>query len=183
MSTDNCVDCEIRFKRGYTGPCKMCAYEEQQAKVTTLGPSDALVTSPIGIPYAKLELLGGKAFVTCPKCSARIQLHERKDRESWTGIEYAKHYEVHHAGTTEAEAAREFAYADIGRVLGPMLEVLHMTDRDLALRIVRQIVIAEDEYEKLCVGLDGVGAGAFARDLREYAGTPKKRAPRARRKG
>jgi hypothetical protein len=32
-----------------------------------------------------------RAFKSCPFCGEKIELHERKDSESWTGTEYAKH--------------------------------------------------------------------------------------------
>lgn len=37
-----------------------------------------------------------RAHVICPFCKLRIDLAKRKDRESWTGIEYAEHIRAHH---------------------------------------------------------------------------------------
>lgn len=47
-----------------------------------------------GIPYARQNDDG---TVTCPKCGERIRQGERKDFESFSGREYATHYEAEHA--------------------------------------------------------------------------------------
>jgi uncharacterized Zn finger protein (UPF0148 family) len=54
-----------------------------------------------GVPYARQNEDG---TVTCPNCGKRIRQTERKDFESFTGHEYADHYDAEHA-------------ADDGRVL------------------------------------------------------------------
>lgn len=56
-----------------------------------------------GIPYAPefmVTTVDGDfvAWVArCPVCGAFIELREKKDFESNTGSEYARHYEVEHA--------------------------------------------------------------------------------------
>jgi hypothetical protein len=48
------------------------------------------------IPYASTKFEGSKAFTVCPVCSKKIRLVERKDEESHSGIEYARHFEAAH---------------------------------------------------------------------------------------
>ena len=51
----------------------------------------------LGIPYASHDFdPNGDRYVTCPVCHERVDLVERKDFESMTGIEYARHYEQKH---------------------------------------------------------------------------------------
>lgn len=53
------------------------------------------------VPYAHMEYdddprhKGGWVKI-CPECGVRIPLKERKDFESFTGREYAEHYEQEH---------------------------------------------------------------------------------------
>ena len=51
----------------------------------------------IGIPYAFRHVKGGKVYAECPVCGEHIELRTRKDFESFTGDEYARHYMKHHA--------------------------------------------------------------------------------------
>lgn len=54
----------------------------------------------VGIPYAMQETdsASPSGFVkVCPKCGDRIPVIERKDFESFTGREYAEHYQTEHA--------------------------------------------------------------------------------------
>ena len=53
----------------------------------------------IGIPYAMAVWLDdGRAGVVCPECYLVVITRERKDHESYTGREYAEHYEAEHKG-------------------------------------------------------------------------------------
>jgi rubredoxin len=47
-----------------------------------------------GVPYARRSEDGRSA--TCPVCGATIALIERKDFESMSGAEYARHYTAAH---------------------------------------------------------------------------------------
>ena len=57
----------------------------------------------IGIPYAR-NTDDGRAVI-CPVCGERIELHTRKDFESFKGDEYAVHYEKNHASDAPQEKA------------------------------------------------------------------------------
>lgn len=48
----------------------------------------------MGVPYAHQN---EDNSVTCPRCGQRIMQTERKDFESFTGFEYADHYDKQHA--------------------------------------------------------------------------------------
>ena len=47
-----------------------------------------------GVPYARANEDGTK---TCPRCGANIRQTQRKDFESYSGSEYADHYDALHA--------------------------------------------------------------------------------------
>lgn len=52
-----------------------------------------------GVPYAKRIVDDdGCWYAICPDCREGIELTERKDFESFTGSEYADHYEREHGG-------------------------------------------------------------------------------------
>lgn len=129
----------------------------------------------IGIPHAKTVFVGPSAFAVCPVCADRVALFERKDEESWSGVEYARHYEAKHAvPETCVDAAREFAFGEIGHWFVARIEVLHMSDRESALRLVSSLCVLAGDVEDLCKELDAVGAGALARDVREHTAKPRK---------
>ena len=49
------------------------------------------------VPYARGDFRpDGMFYKTCPECGAEIDCHERKDFESFSGIEYAEHVEQEH---------------------------------------------------------------------------------------
>lgn len=48
------------------------------------------------IPYAPTVFEGPKAFNVCPVCDVKIELRARKDEESYSGAEYARHVELWH---------------------------------------------------------------------------------------
>lgn len=50
-----------------------------------------------GVPYAAWVESSGGFAKRCPRCRAIIPAKVRKDRESFTGEEYARHYEEQHA--------------------------------------------------------------------------------------
>lgn len=56
-------------------------------------------TVSFGIPYAEqgIDAETGLTFAKCPECDARVVLWERKDSESFTGIEYQRHWEAEHS--------------------------------------------------------------------------------------
>ena len=52
----------------------------------------------IGIPYAfNYRDKNGKPYEECPVCKKHIYQEERKDFESFTGIEYQNHYAQEHS--------------------------------------------------------------------------------------
>jgi len=55
-----------------------------------------------GIPYAQKVLEGRKMFAVCPVCGERVHLKKKKDFESFSGIEYAAHYEAKHSAQPAA---------------------------------------------------------------------------------
>lgn len=53
-----------------------------------------------GLPYARVEMDDeGRFLKICPECGERIVLIERKDFESFSGREYAEHYDRAHGGS------------------------------------------------------------------------------------
>ncbi len=54
----------------------------------------------IGIPYADhvWDEENGVMYEVCPVCQEGFALTERKDFESFTGNDYANHYEHEHEG-------------------------------------------------------------------------------------
>lgn len=50
-----------------------------------------------GVPYARAVIEGRKEFKQCPNCGELIGATQRKDFESFSGREYAVHYEQQHA--------------------------------------------------------------------------------------
>ena len=60
----------------------------------------------LGIPYAREFGAGGKRFALCPICDTSVELKIKKDFESYTGEEYAKHYErMHHGRDTNRQTS------------------------------------------------------------------------------
>jgi hypothetical protein len=53
-----------------------------------------------GIPYASRVQRGGKWFAICPTCKAKIELRDRKDWESFSGIEYSEHHNAKHEASS-----------------------------------------------------------------------------------
>lgn len=51
-----------------------------------------LVGDGPGLPYAKPLLRGNAQLVTCPACGRVVHLHDRKDEESFSRVEYAEHW-------------------------------------------------------------------------------------------
>ena len=50
-----------------------------------------------GVPYANSVIVGRMEAKECPFCGRIIESKIRKDFESFSGEEYAKHYEAQHA--------------------------------------------------------------------------------------
>jgi hypothetical protein len=50
----------------------------------------------IGIPFAARKFVGRLTIVTCPACGLDIELRQRKDEDSFSGREYADHWERLH---------------------------------------------------------------------------------------
>ncbi len=51
------------------------------------------------IPYARTtDPTVEPVIATCPVCGEEIELHERKDFESFSMVEYQEHYEEVHNG-------------------------------------------------------------------------------------
>lgn len=50
-----------------------------------------------GVPYAYSRIVGRREYKECPRCGLMIEAKARKDFESHSGIEYARHYEAEHA--------------------------------------------------------------------------------------
>lgn len=60
------------------------------------------MTRKVGIPYARnVEVAPGRWGRECPVCLEVIAEVERKDAESFTGREYAAHYESAHGGARQ----------------------------------------------------------------------------------
>lgn len=58
------------------------------------------------VPYAfqETDTASPSGFVkVCPVCGERIPVIERKDFESFTGIEYVNHYEAEHRGKRDGD--------------------------------------------------------------------------------
>jgi len=49
-----------------------------------------------GIPYASTNFDKSGAYIVCPICKVVIRLTSRKDFESFSGDEYAKHFAKNH---------------------------------------------------------------------------------------
>ena len=50
-----------------------------------------------GVPYARVVMSGRAQGQECPRCGKVIISRKRKDFESFTGSEYAEHYDAEHA--------------------------------------------------------------------------------------
>lgn len=62
------------------------------------------------IPYARHILTGRRSgHVICPTCGLKIDLVKRKDRESFSGIEYARHYQAAHSDEADPELPKAAA--------------------------------------------------------------------------
>lgn len=94
----------------------------------------------IGIPYAPREITEAGTFVTCPECKMRIELLVRKDGESFSGIEYARHYEAAHAAPQQQDADTYRLLADL--VLHWLVEI-YTSDGVVVIRLVK----SGEQYE------------------------------------
>lgn len=69
-----------------------------QPDVTYYRPAFGIPYAPqIGVTKAVAKLFGSPVAAVCPRCGKDIPLIERKDFESYSGVEYADHYNAEHA--------------------------------------------------------------------------------------
>jgi hypothetical protein len=85
-----------------------------------------------------------------------------------------------HRAPTRKATIHVSAYDEIGRTLVAGLEVLHMCDREAAIKAVFSLLPIESDIDELIEDLEAVGAIAFARDLFERRHATSKHAKRKR---
>ena len=63
----------------------------------------------LGVPYARQKVLNGKVYCICRSCGQDIELSKRKDSDSFSTEEYARHYDECSAARARRIADRIFA--------------------------------------------------------------------------